>query len=129
MAIDPTNLVASQLAGFTNASPQLPPGQVFGFGAPSSFVPGPFAGTPEGNIENMMLGMLGENAQGQGLMMNFIKDMVGSYDQLMKSYVGMLGSTPAGDIAKKAMEASKAPSAAALAALVNPAGAATPPKA
>ena len=61
MAVDPTNLVASQLAGFTNA-PQLAPGQIFPTGlnfggglnplgnplAGGFAVPGPLAGTPEG---------------------------------------------------------------------------------
>lgn len=95
MAMDPTTLVASQLAGFTNA-PQLAPGQIFPtatnpLNAGGFAVPGPLAGTPEGNIESMMLGMLGESSVSQGMMMNFINEMFTSYDQLAKSYMGMLG--------------------------------------
>ena len=116
MAVDPTNLVASQLAGFTNA-PQLAPGQIFPTGlnfggglnplgnplAGGFAVPGPLAGTPEGNIEGMMLGMLGESSVSQGMMMNFINEMFTSYDQLAKSYVGMLGkAAPAAAAADKA---------------------------
>lgn len=105
-----TNNAAASLFNLTAQQPPVPIGQaLLGGGGLNPLgnplmggfaVPGPALGSPQGNVEGMMLGLLGESSVGQGMMMNFINDMFTSYDKLAKSYVAMLGGA-AGAAAKK----------------------------
>lgn len=110
-----TNNPAASLLAFTGQQPPVTIGQALlgggalggPFGNPlmgGFAVPGPALGTPEGNVEGMMLGLLGESSVSQGMMMNFINEMFTSYDQLAKSYLGMLGGAAAGAGAAAAKE-------------------------
>ncbi|GMU57017.1 MAG: hypothetical protein AMXMBFR33_61630 [Candidatus Xenobia bacterium] len=67
-----------------------------------AFVPGPALGTPQGNVEGMMLSMLNESSFSQGFMMNYVADMFMSYEKLRTQWAAMLGQVAKPAAAPKA---------------------------
>lgn len=98
-----TNPADASLLALTAASrPPVTVGSMLGSpfpGVGAGFVPGPALGTPQGNVEGMMLGMLGESSFSQGMMMNYVADMFMSYEQLRTQWAAMLGQLTKGALA------------------------------